>query len=49
MLCVGVDAHKAHSQVTVIDDTGTVLERRRAASSPEGGCSRHSAVIGTSR
>jgi len=36
MLYVGVDAHKAHSQMTVIDETGTVLERRRAASSREG-------------
>jgi transposase len=36
MLYVGVDAHKAHSQLTVMDETGTVLERRRAASSREG-------------
>src|SRR5215210_7831547 len=36
MLYVGVDAHKAHSQMTVMDQTGTVLERRRAASSREG-------------
>lgn len=36
MLYVGVDAHKAHSQMTVMDGTGTVLERRRAASSREG-------------
>jgi transposase len=36
MLYVGVDAHKAHSQMTVIDETGTVLERRRTASSREG-------------
>src|SRR5919202_2951209 len=36
MLYVGVDAHKAHSQMTVIDETGKVLERRRAASSREG-------------
>lgn len=36
MLYVGVDAHKAHSQMTVMDETGTVLERRRAASSREG-------------
>jgi transposase len=36
MLYVGVDAHKAHSQMTVIDQTGTVLERRRAQSTREG-------------
>jgi hypothetical protein len=36
MLYVGVDAHKAHSQVTVMYQTVTVLERRRAASSREG-------------
>lgn len=32
MLYVGVDARKAHSQMTVMDETGTVLERRRAQS-----------------
>jgi hypothetical protein len=36
MLYVGVDAHKAPSPMTVIDETGTVLERRRTASSREG-------------
>ena len=36
MLYVGVDAHKAHSQITVMDETGKVLQRRRAASSREG-------------
>ncbi len=36
MLYVGVDAHKARSQMTVMDETGTVIERRRAASSREG-------------
>ncbi len=36
MLYVGVDAHKVHSQMTVMDETGTVLERCRAASSREG-------------
>ncbi len=36
MLYVGVDAHKAHSQMTtVMDEKGTVLERRRAQSSRE--------------
>ena len=36
MLYVGVDAHKAHSQMTVMDETGKVLERRRAQSSRDG-------------
>ena len=36
MLYVGVDAHKAHSQMTVMDETGTVLDRRRAESSRDG-------------
>lgn len=36
MLYVGVDAHKAHSQMTVMDERGTVLERRRAQSTREG-------------
>jgi transposase len=36
MLYVGVDAHKAHSQVTVMDETGRVMERRRAESTREG-------------
>ncbi len=36
MLYVGVDAHKAHSQMTVMDEKGAVLERRRVASSREG-------------
>lgn len=36
MLYVGVDAHKAHSQMTVMDEKGKVLERRRAQSSHEG-------------
>jgi transposase len=33
---VGVDAHKAHSQMTVMDEKGAVLERRRVTSSREG-------------
>jgi transposase len=36
MLYVGVDAHKAHSQMTVMDHTGKILKRRRVASSREG-------------
>jgi predicted NBD/HSP70 family sugar kinase len=36
MLYVGVDAHKTHSQMTVIDETRKVLDRRRVASSREG-------------
>lgn len=36
MLYVGVDAHKAHSQMTVMDEAGTILERRRAKSTREG-------------
>jgi len=36
MLYVGVDAHKAHSQMTVMDQTGKILKRRRVASSREG-------------
>lgn len=36
MLYVGVDAHKATSHITVMDDTGTVLQRRRVPSSPSG-------------
>lgn len=36
MLYVGVDAHKAHSQMTVMDETGKITERRRVSSSREG-------------
>lgn len=36
MLYVGVDAHKAYSQMWMMDETGKVLERRRVASSREG-------------
>jgi transposase len=36
MLYVGVDAHKAHSQMMVMDHTGKILKRRRVASSREG-------------
>ena len=36
MLYVGVDAHKAHSQMTVMDHTGKILKRRRVLSSREG-------------
>ena len=36
MFYMGVDAHKAHSQMTVMDERGTVVERHRAASSREG-------------
>ena len=36
MLYVGVDAHKTHSQMTVMDQTGKILKRRRVASSREG-------------
>ena len=44
MLYVRVDEHKAHSQMTAMDETGTVLERHRVASSREGmlrACGRH--------
>jgi transposase len=36
MLFVGVDAHKVMSQVTVMDDAGKVLRRKRVASSLPG-------------
>lgn len=36
MLYVGVDAHKATSHVTVMDETGKVLNRKRVPSSPIG-------------
>jgi transposase len=35
-LCAGVDACKATSQITIMDETGKVLRRRRVASSPAG-------------
>ena len=34
MLYVGVDAHKSTSQVTVMDASGKILQRKRIASSP---------------
>ena len=34
MLYVGVDAHKATSQVTVMDSGGNILRRKRIVSSP---------------
>lgn len=33
---MGADAHKAHSQMAVMDETRTVLERRRSKSTREG-------------
>ncbi|MDR7518481.1 MAG: hypothetical protein QN131_00785 [Armatimonadota bacterium] len=36
MLYVGVDASKATSQITVMDETGKVVKRKRVASSREG-------------
>lgn len=36
MLYVGVDAHKATSQVTVVDETGKVIRRKRIESSQAG-------------
>lgn len=38
MLYVGVDAHKATSHITVMDDTGKVLRRKRVPSSFTGIC-----------
>lgn len=36
MLYVGVDAHKMTSQITVMDETGKVVRRRRVFSTPTG-------------
>ena len=36
MLFVGVDAHKATSQVTVVSSDGQILKRQRIPTSPEG-------------
>jgi hypothetical protein len=36
MLYIGVDAHKAMSQITVMDGSGKVLKRRRVPSSLTG-------------
>ena len=36
MLFVGVDAHKATSQVTVVSSGGQILKRQRIPTSPEG-------------
>src|SRR3989304_9996363 len=36
MLCVGVDAHRATCHITVMDETGKVLERKRVPSTPAG-------------
>ena len=36
MLYVGVDAHKATTHVTVMDEAGAVIRRKRVASSPAG-------------
>ena len=33
---IGVDAHKATSQITVMDESGKVLKRQRVLSNPEG-------------
>jgi len=32
MLYVGVDAHKATSQITVVNETGSILKRAKVAS-----------------
>ncbi len=42
MLYVGVDVHKAKSQVTVMDEVGKVIQRKRIESSQAG----VSAVLG---
>lgn len=36
MLYVGVDAHKATSHITVMDETGRILKRKQVPSSPAG-------------
>ena len=36
MLYVGVDAHKSTSQITIMNETGEVLRRKRVASTREG-------------
>jgi transposase len=36
MLYVGVDAHKATTQITIMDETGKIVKRKRIVSSPAG-------------
>ena len=36
MLYAGVDAHRASAHITVMDETGKILRRKRVSSSPEG-------------
>lgn len=36
MLYAGVDAHRSSAHVTVMDETGKILRRKRVSSSPEG-------------
>src|SRR2546428_8022776 len=36
MLYVGVDVHKATTQITVMDETGKIVKRKRIVSAPAG-------------